>query len=114
MKTLVLALAAAALFAGAAAAQSREYTVSGTNADGSPYSGTVRIIESRDSCRIEWRTPTLTVGVCARHGDAFAASYSLDGTMGVVVYRRRGDALEGRWALSGVSGAGTEVLTPAR
>ncbi|MCY1664578.1 hypothetical protein [Rhizobium sp. SL86] len=113
-------LFACALFAAAslshAQAQTVEaglYDVSGTNLDGSKYSGTARIkLTSETTCSIEWKTgSTESVGICMLHEDAFAAGYVLGDSVGLVIYQvKRGGVLDGVWTISGEDGAGTEVL----
>jgi hypothetical protein len=93
-----------------------QYRVAGTNADGSPYNGTATITPSSDStCRITWRTGTTSNGICMLAGSAFAASYVLNGKVGLVVYELQPDgALKGVWTVADQPGAGTEVLTPVK
>jgi hypothetical protein len=93
-----------------------QYRVAGTNADGSPYNGTATITPSSDStCRIAWRTGSTANGICMLAGKAFAASYVLNGKVGLVVYELQPDgALKGVWTVADQPGAGTEVLTPTK
>jgi len=45
----------------------------------------------------------------------FAASYRLEGQIGLVVYEVQPDgSLKGYWTLADKDGVGTEVLTPAK
>ena len=119
MRVAGIALAAACLWCTAAAAQSvgGDYTVAGTNFDGSPYSGTATITPSSNStCRIEWKTgSTTSQGFCMLADKAFAAAYKLNDSVGLVVYELQGDGtLKGYWTIADKSGAGTETLTPAK
>lgn len=118
MKTFCAALAAAILLpALPAAAQSigGTYDVSGTNLDGSPYSGTATItLTSQTTCAIAWKTGDSTSsGICSRNGDSFAAAYVLDDAVGLVIYKLRPDgSMTGLWTVAGKDGNGTEDLTP--
>jgi len=115
-------LATAAIFTGlitSAAAQSigGEYRVSGKNFDGSRYSGTAQIVfQNNQSCRISWITgSTTSQGTCMRRGRTFAAGYTLEGIVGLVVYVLQPDgSLDGVWTMANKPGSGTEVLTPKR
>jgi hypothetical protein len=93
-----------------------QYRVHGINPDGSSYSGTATITPSSDStCRITWQTGSTSVGICMAAGRAFAASYALNGKVGLVVYEMQPDGtLKGVWTLADQPGAGTEILTPAK
>lgn len=91
------------------------YNVEGTNLDGSAYSGTATIeLTSETTCSIEWQTgSTASSGICMLYGDAFAAGYVLDDSVGLIVYQVKSDgSLEGAWTISGQDGSGTEILTP--
>lgn len=117
MKRLFLAAAIAASLVAPAAAQSigGEYTVAGTNHDGSTYTGTATITLTSDTtCVIEWATGTSnSKGICSRNDDAFAAAYVLGTSTGLVIYKVKDDGtLDGLWTLAGEGGNGTEVLTP--
>ena len=116
LATVVLTLAAA-LGAPRAMAQDSplDYTVAGTNLNGSPYTGEARItLTSETTCDIEWITgATSSFGICMRNGPAFAAAYLLGDAAGLVIYQIMDDGtLEGLWTISGQEGTGTEVLTP--
>jgi hypothetical protein len=117
LASVVIGLAAA-LGPAPAAAQTigGNYTVSGTNFDGSAYSGTATITPSSNStCRIEWHTgATTSAGFCMLANKAFAAAYKLGGGVGLVVYELQPDgSLKGVWTIADKPGAGTETLTPA-
>lgn len=92
------------------------YSVEGTNFDGSPYSGTAKItITSETTCVIEWATGgTASSGICMRNDTSFAAGYGMGNDIGLVVYKVHPDgSLEGLWTIAGKDGNGTETLTPA-
>lgn len=118
MKKLVLAAVLSLIAAQPALAQSigGNYTVEGTNLDGSPYTGTAEIVlTSSTTCVIQWVTGGSTSeGICSRNDDAFAAGYVLGDAYGLVVYKVRQDgSLEGLWTIAGKEGNGTEKLIPA-
>jgi hypothetical protein len=92
------------------------YSVAGTNFDGSNYGGTAVItLTSETTCVIEWTTGSSTSqGICMRNDDAFSAGYVLNDDIGLVVYKVMNDgSLHGLWTIAGKEGNGTEVLTPA-
>jgi hypothetical protein len=93
------------------------YKVKGTNFDGSPYSGSATITPASNStCRIEWKTGDSTsTGFCMLSNGALAAAYKLGSSVGLVLYELESDGtLKGVWTIADKSGAGTEVLTPAK
>jgi hypothetical protein len=117
MRGLILSLALTALTALPVAAQSigGEYTVAGTNLDGSTSSGQATItLTSETTCTIHWQTGTTSSdGICMRNGSAFSAGYVLGDEVGLVVYQvKENGTLDGLWTLPGKEGSGTEVLSP--
>ena len=118
MKIGLLALMISALPAVAAAQDiGGTYTVSGTNFDGSAYTGQAEIkIISKTTCQIAWTTGTTTSnGFCMRNDDAFAAGYVMGKEIGLIIYKMQQDGtLNGLWTITGKDGVGTEVLTPAQ
>jgi hypothetical protein len=115
---LAFVAAVFALSATGATAQtpSGQYRVRGTNPDGSGYGGTVVITPTSDTtCRITWDTGSTSVGICMVAGKTVAASYSLAGRIGLVLYQMQPDGvLNGVWTVADQPGGGTEILTPAR
>lgn len=112
-------LLATSLATGLAAAASAQtvagiYSVDGTNADGSNYSGTVEITWNGPACWISWRTGSSnSAGTCLLTGNAFGASYQLGDSTGLVVYQLQPDGtLQGQWTTIGADGVGTETLSP--
>ncbi len=92
------------------------YTVFGTNFDGSHYKGTATItVKTSTTCEIVWQTgPSESSGICMRNDDAFSAAYQLGKSVGLVIYKMHPDGvLDGIWTIAGQDGSGTEVLTPA-
>jgi hypothetical protein len=100
----------------AASAQSvgGRYAVSGTNPNGSSYSGTAEISPNGNVCRIVWHVGSEWRGICMTSGNRFAASYHSGDTVGLLIYRINGDgSLSGEWT-TGSGSTGTETLTPMR
>lgn len=119
MKTVFFASIILAALAASASAQSigGTYRVSGTNFNGTRYSGTAQIsLPSNSNCHISWVTgSTTSYGSCMRKGATFAAGYILSGAVGLVLYDLRPDgSLVGVWTLANQPGSGTETLTPMR
>jgi hypothetical protein len=89
------------------------YTVAGTNPDGTPYVGQLALApRGGGTFQVEWNVAGQRIsGWGMGQGDAFAASYVLDGQVGVVLYQRQGDTWRGIWSV--VNGPlGREDLTP--
>jgi hypothetical protein len=119
MKTVILTSILLATLSSTALAQSvgGNYRVSGTNFNGTSYSGTAQItLTSNSNCHISWVTgSTTSYGSCMRKGATFAAGYILTGQVGLVLYELRPDgSLVGSWTLANRPGTGTETLTPMR
>jgi hypothetical protein len=92
------------------------YEVSGTNADGSKYSGTAHVkVISGASFTIHWEVGSSTYdGFGMRNGDALAATYEINGTPGLVIYKVDEEGKwHGIWVVRGKDSGGTENLTPA-
>ena len=111
---LITALIAASV---SASAQSigGNYTVAGTNLDGTTYGGTAAIaLTSETTCVIKWVTgDTESQGICMRNDDSFAAAYVANDISGLIIYKVLPDGtLNGLWTIANNGGAGTEVLTP--
>lgn len=121
MRFFVGALAALGLVASASFAQAADvggkYKVTGTNLDGSKYSGDAEItVSSNTTCHIAWHTGgTESKGICMRVGDVLVAGYELNGEVGLVAYEIKSNGvLDGVWTVANKDGAGTDVLTPAQ
>lgn len=94
-----------------------QYKVQGTNPDGSAYQGTATVTPSSNStCRIVWQTgSTSSRGICMSAGSSVAASYVLNGKVGLVLYQLQPDgSMKGSWTVADQPGGGTETLIPAR
>jgi hypothetical protein len=108
------------VFVTAASAESlklvQKYDAVGTNADGSKYTGTVTVkILSDTTFAIQWDIGgTIYKGFGMRRNDAVAATYTLDGEPGLIVYKVDGNGLDGLWAVRGLNGNGAEHLTPTK
>jgi hypothetical protein len=90
------------------------YDVSGTNPDGSKYSGiaSVKVI-SDTTFTIKWDIAgSAYEGFGMRLNDTLSATYTIDGEPGLVMYKVDGSGINGLWAIRGHNGSGTERLTP--
>lgn len=118
MRTLFLGSVLAMGIATASSAQSvgGDYTVAGTNPNGSTYTGTAKITPSGSACNITWKTgSTTSQGVCMLANRAFAAFYKLGSDYGLIVYELQPDgSLKGYWTIADREGVGGEILTPKR
>lgn len=92
-----------------------KYDATGLNPDGSKYSGTVSIqILSATTFAIQWLIGgVIYKGFGMRRNDALAATYTIDGEPGLVIYQVEGDGLDGIWAIRKQNRNGSEHLTPA-
>ncbi|MGO9005314.1 MAG: hypothetical protein ACLQIQ_18315 [Beijerinckiaceae bacterium] len=91
------------------------YNVTGTNFDGSAYTGTAEItVTSNSTCRIVWHIGASDwKGICMRVNGTLAAAYQYKNTIGLVHYDIKKDGvLDGVWTMADRDGAGTDVLTP--
>jgi len=118
MRILMPGLLLATGLAAAASAQTvgGTYSVSGTNADGSGYTGTAEIILNGPDCSISWQTgDSSSAGTCLLTGNAFGAAYQLGDTPGLAVYQLQPDGtLIGQWTTIGARGVGSETLSPSK
>jgi hypothetical protein len=90
------------------------YDATGTNPNGSKYTGkaSVKVI-SDTTFVIKWTIAGSTYeGFGMRLNDSLAATYTIDGEPGLVIYKVEGNGLDGLWAIRGHDGSGTEHLTP--
>lgn len=115
----ILSTIALLAFASSASAESltlaSKYNATGSNPDGSKYTGVVSIqILSDTTFAIQWSiSGTIYKGFGMRRNDALAATYTIDGQPGLVIYQVDGNGLDGLWAVRGENGNGYEHLTPA-
>jgi hypothetical protein len=90
------------------------YDVSGTNPDGSQYKGKADVeVISKTTFTIKWMIGgSIYEGFGMRMNDTLAATYTINGEPGLVIYRVDGNGLDGLWAIRGHNRNGTEHLTP--
>jgi hypothetical protein len=90
------------------------YAASGSNPDGSKYTGAVDVkVISDTTYTIVWKIGDETYqGFGMRLNDSLAATYMIDGEPGLIIYKLDGDGLTGAWAIRGHDGVGTEHLRP--
>jgi hypothetical protein len=95
---------------------SGDYEVTGTNLDGSAYTGAANIAMLSDStCDVVWTTgaDSMSSGVCMVANGMVAVSYVMEDAMGLAVYTVGPDGtLSGEWTIDGLDGTGTETLIP--
>jgi hypothetical protein len=113
----IAALAATLFLAGAGMAQAVAgfYTLQGQNPDGSTYEGDVEIVPlSEVTCEITWVTGgDVSTGICMRYDNAFAAAYTLNDDVGLLIYQiMPNGTMQGTWTVAGQDGVGQETLIP--
>ncbi len=115
---LAAGLALSIAFAAPASAQrSGMYDITGTNPDGSAYTGTLELEQiGLLSFRLRWNIgPDVIEGVGMVSGLTLATAFSLGGgtspSMGVYELRQNGQ-LVGQWTTIGAFAAGQETATP--
>ena len=117
MRNSLGALLLAASMARGAGAQDigGRYALVGEDFNGGTYVGSVTITPtSKVTCEIRWLIAgEEAVGICMRQDSAFAASYVMNGVVGMVIYKVLKDGtLEGTWTVAGSNGVGKETLKP--
>ena len=93
------------------------YDEVGTNPNGSTYTGTAAVqIISDTTFAIQWTVGNTTFsGFGMRMGDSLAATYTINGQPGLMIYKvGEGGVLNGLWAIRGQNGNGTDRLTPRK
>ncbi|MGH9931351.1 MAG: hypothetical protein ACREA9_19265 [Pyrinomonadaceae bacterium] len=89
-----------------------EYTVAGTNEDGSPYKGALEIIKHGDVYQFRWNAGRQYDGIGVPNGGVVAVAFTGGANgkgCGVVSYQILTDGtLDGVWGYWGVNGSGTE------
>lgn len=109
------ALALGLVLAGPASAQTRNFTVQGTNADGSTYTGSLVLQQDgAASYRVEWHVGGQRIpGVAMSAGNILSAAYVINGQIGLVIYQIQADgSMSGPWTMQGSRGVGRETLLP--
>jgi len=92
-----------------------DYEIAGTNPNGSPYKGALKVIKHGDVYQFRWAAGTQSDGVGVTNGDVVAVAFTA-GTngkgCGVVSYQLLPDGtLDGKWGFWGVDVMGTEKAT---
>jgi len=89
-----------------------DYSVVGTNEDGSPYRGALKVIKQGDVYQFRWDAGKQYDGIGIPNGNAVAVAFTggSDGQgCGVVIYQAlAGGILDGKWGYWGVNEMGTE------
>jgi hypothetical protein len=89
-----------------------EYTVVGTNEDGSPYKGALEVIKHGDVYQFRWNAGKQYDGIGVPNGGVVAVAFTGGATgkgCGVVSYQiLAGGTLDGVWGYWGVNESGTE------
>jgi hypothetical protein len=90
------------------------YAASGSNPDGSQYTGNADVTVISDTTfSIVWKIEGQRYeGFGMRLNDSLAATYMINGEPGLVIYHVDGNGLTGAWAIRGHDGVGTEHLRP--
>ncbi len=116
IRRLFLAAGLALLTAAPAAAQRAGlYDVTGTNLDGSPYTGVAQIRPAGlTSFSIIWRIGNqLVEGVGMASGRTIAVTYGVQQRPGMGIYTLNPDgSLDGEWTIIGAAAVGRERLVP--
>ena len=89
-----------------------DYEIVGTNEDGSPYKGALKVIKHGDVYQFRWDAGKQYDGIGIPNGNAVAVAFTggTDGQgCGVVIYQAlAGGTLDGKWGYWGVNEMGTE------
>ncbi len=92
-----------------------DYAVVGTNEDGSPYKGALKVIKHGDVYQFRWDAGKQYDGIGIPNGNAVAVAFTGGNNgegCGVVIYQAlSGGTLEGNWGYWGVNEMGTEQAT---
>ncbi len=115
MRRLILALGFLLLAAPAMAQREGLYDVTGTNLDGTEYTGVAQIRSlGLNSFNILWRiSDQIVEGVGMASGRSIAVAYGLAQRPGMGIYTLNPDgSLEGEWTIIGAPAIGRERLVP--
>lgn len=115
MRRLVLALALILLATPAFAQRDGLYDVTGTNLDGTPYTGVAQIrAVGLNSFTIVWRVgPNLVEGAGMASGRTIAVTYGAAQRPGLGIYTLNADgSMDGEWTILGAPAIGRERLVP--
>ena len=89
------------------------YQVEGTNPDGRPYRGALKIEQKGDVYDLTWDSGGINKGVGMMVDSKLVVGYGNAGC-GVVAYKRNGGNLDGHWAMPNSTQLGSETATPAQ
>jgi hypothetical protein len=115
MRRLVLALALTLLATPALAQRDGLYDVTGTNLDGTAYTGVAQIRAiGLNSFAIVWRVgTTLVEGAGMASGRTIAVTYGVAQRPGIGIYTLNPDgSMDGEWTIVGAPAIGRERLVP--
>lgn len=85
------------------------FSVSGSNADGSDYTGKLTVTKSGNEVyQFAWETGSKFVGTGVKMGEYLAAG-SGSKQCGFVIYEIKGETLQGKWGVPGSTALGTET-----
>jgi hypothetical protein len=115
MRRLILALGFLLLAAPAMAQRDGLYDVTGTNLDGTDYTGVAQIRSlGLTSFNILWRiNDQIVEGVGMAYGRSIAVAYGLSQRPGMGIYTLNPDgSMEGEWTIIGAPAVGRERLVP--
>jgi hypothetical protein len=115
MRRIVLALALILLATPALAQRDGIYDVTGTNLDGTPYSGIAQIrAVGLNSFAIVWRVGNALVeGAGMASGRTIAVTYGSAQRPGIGIYTLNPDgSMDGEWTIVGAPAIGRERLVP--
>ncbi len=92
-----------------------DYAITGTNEDGSPYKGALKVIKHGDVYQFRWEAGKQYDGVGIPNGNVVAVAFTGGNNgegCGVVNYQMLADGtLSGKWGYWGVNEMGTETAT---
>jgi hypothetical protein len=83
------------------------YSINGTNADGSEYTGSLDITDAGETVQLRWEAGGTSLGEGIVMDNVLGTSYGTN-DCGVAVYRIQGNTLDGVWTVYGAGGTGTE------
>jgi hypothetical protein len=90
---------------------SGNYSVAGTNPDGSPYKGELAVIKHGDVYQFRWNAGKQYDGIGITNGNVVAVSFTGGANgqgCGVVTYKVESGSLDGKWGYWGRDESGTE------
>lgn len=89
-----------------------KYDVSGSNPDGSAYSGTATVEKTGDTFKVTWAVGEKHYNGTGIGNDEFiAVSYESSGETGLALYSAESENWKGIWSYAGGSRLGKEIWT---